>query len=573
MPEDGLMPDKTAFPGTDMTDARVLARLRLLLALLVLVAIQIEPWGLPGMDPARWPVFVAYGLYSLAVDRAAQAGRGWAQARWLHWMDVLWAAQMVLLTGGTSSVMGLFFFFAIVCASFGWGRREGTRVTLGSGLAFALAGGLPPPPAEPAQMMLRTGLLLGLGGLCVYWGHAQVQLKRRLALLRDVSQLSNPRFGAERTLQQVLARTSRFFGASTCLLVLRGAEDSQVWMRRVQASDTESGAMKGGTAQTLPTPMDQLLLSLDAPPDPGADPFGADRPVMLHIGGGRWRRSRTECFSEGRWQSARTAQARQASDICGWLEQRHFMSVPVNLRQGQGRLYVCSQGPAPGRDEAAFLAQLVAQAFAVIDHIDLLDRMASDAARRERQKMALDLHDTAVQPYIGLKLGLAALCQKAAPDNPLHAELHKLQAMACRVTEDLRRFARQVRQPLAGEPALLTELRQHAGRMREFYGVDIAVEVEGELSVNDRLSAEVLQVVREGLSNICRHTQARRGQVRLSCRSGWLGICIANEGTPPGTVAAFTPRSISERAAALGGRAHVQHDDRGSTAVHILIPV
>ncbi len=246
--------------------------------------------------------------------------------------------------------------------------------------------------------------------------------------------------------------------------------------------------------------------------------------------------------------------------------------MPVALRQGRGRLVLGGRRCALGPDDAIFLGQLVAQAFPVIEHIDLLDRMASEAAERERQKFALDLHDTAIQPYIGLQMALGGLRQRAEAGQDLRPEIDRLMAMGTQVIEDLRRYTRQVRQHQRSESDLLAQLRQQAAQVREFYGVDIAIEVEGELAVHDRLSAEVLQLVREGMANICKHTLARRGQVQLQCRSGWLGICIRNEdGAAP--AAAFTPRSISERAAALGGRAHVQQQAQGGTAVHVHIPV
>ena len=44
---------------------------------------------------------------------------------------------------------------------------------------------------------------------------------RRLALLQQVAQLSNPRFGIDQSLAGVLARVRGFFQADCCLLVLR----------------------------------------------------------------------------------------------------------------------------------------------------------------------------------------------------------------------------------------------------------------------------------------------------------------------------------------------------------------
>jgi signal transduction histidine kinase len=58
----------------------------------------------------------------------------------------------------------------------------------------------------------------------------------------------------------------------------------------------------------------------------------------------------------------------------------------------------------------------------------------------------------------------------------------------------------------------------------------------------------------------------------VGCTEGWLNIQIENEGANP-PPADFTPRSIADRAEALGGRAKVLKANGGRTAVHIEIPV
>jgi signal transduction histidine kinase len=210
----------------------------------------------------------------------------------------------------------------------------------------------------------------------------------------------------------------------------------------------------------------------------------------------------------------------------------------------------------------------------VIENIELVDRMASDAASQERRKIALDIHDTAIQPYIGLKLGLSALRHQAAADNPLVDDLDKLVGMATKVIDDLRRYAGTVKHGIGRtDPVLQTILREQAAQMRDFYGIDFMVEVRGEINVSDRLTAEVLQIVQEGFNNVCKHTVAQHGTVRLECENGKLSIQIENErtGVRP---AAFTPRSITERAAALGGSAVVmQEEEGGCTIVRVEIPV
>nr|WP_251374015.1 histidine kinase [Janthinobacterium sp. JC611] len=225
------------------------------------------------------------------------------------------------------------------------------------------------------------------------------------------------------------------------------------------------------------------------------------------------------------------------------------------------------------KTDALFLSHIGAQAFPVIENIDLLDRLASQAASREREKIARDLHDTAVQPYIGLRHGLAALRNEATPGNPLLPELEKLIIMSGQVIADLRSYARTFKNgQVQSEPELLVALRRQATQIREFYGIDIALHIEGDLHINDRLAAEVFQIVNEGMSNIRKHTSARHGAVKLTCVQGALHISIDNECAAT-HVPDFLPDSLAERAAALGGTARVTHGMLGNTSVQIEIPI
>ena len=236
-------------------------------------------------------------------------------------------------------------------------------------------------------------------------------------------------------------------------------------------------------------------------------------------------------------------------------------------------MYVLSQQTGFRKTDAFFLSHIVAQAFPVIENIELLDRIASEAATQERQKIALDIHDTAIQPYIGLKLGLSALRNKATVDNPLVPDLEKLEEMAANVITELRRYAGTVKNGLdRTQQMFVAGLHQQVAQIRDFYGVEITLRVDDKLELNDRLAAEVLQIVREGVTNICKHTMAHRGIVTVDCANRLLEIQIENERSNTDSVD-FTPRSITERASALGGFARVKRGPEGSTAVHIGIPI
>jgi len=93
------------------------------------------------------------------------------------------------------------------------------------------------------------------------------------------------------------------------------------------------------------------------------------------------------------------------------------------------------------------------------------------------------------------------------------------------------------------------------------------------LSINERLAAEVFQMVAEGLSNIRRHTISDRATVELARNAQSLSLRIGNEAANGHVPRSFTPRSITERARALGGDATVEHTDDHQTIVKVMIPL
>src|SRR6185437_14022772 len=92
-------------------------------------------------------------------------------------------------------------------------------------------------------------------------------------------------------------------------------------------------------------------------------------------------------------------------------------------------------------------------------------------------------------------------------------------------------------------------------------------------NMNERLAAEVFQIVREGLSNIKRHTNSAEARIRMASLNGDIVLDIENDSSAGETQSTFTPRSITERALALGGRVSVNVSDGRFTIVSVVIPM
>ena len=194
---------------------------------------------------------------------------------------------------------------------------------------------------------------------------------------------------------------------------------------------------------------------------------------------------------------------------------------------------------------------------------------------RERRKISRDLHDSTLQPYLGLKYALEGLRRKSAGGSTITEDLERL---ILRVDDEIVAMRRYVSQLRAESPRREIELaravRAQASRCSDLYGipVTVTVTVAGEVRVNEPIASAVLHLVNEGVSNIRRHTCASSAQIQLSWHADRFRLQIANPVEPGTCPKAFMPRSISERAQALGGRCRVQIGLGWETRVVVELP-
>ena len=545
-------------------DERTIAAMRLMLVLLAGLSTYIDPAETTHYEAATYTVLAFYLAYSLVLVTLAVRGRAPVPATVAYWADVGWDILLIGASKGTNSIFFFFLFFAILVASFQAGFTAGMRVTLVAtvlftGIGFAMA------PEEPEfelhGFLLRPTSLLVLGYMIACWGGAETTLRRRLALLKDVSVLANPRFGVERTFGALLERLRAFYAAEQCLLVMTDPPGGTT-VRRVQRQRPPPAA----SAAAMPEEVARLLLAL---PATQAQVVGS----RGWVGAG----PRVQAYDV----VSRERLPEPLPDLRDLLAAAAYLTVPVRYRGTTvGRLYVtAAHGARFAASDVEFLLQVFEHTMPTIDNIRLVDRLASDAAEEERRRISRDLHDSVIQPYLGLQLGLVALQKKLATQPQAVAEdLEHLVALTTAGITDLRHYMGELREPGARASGrlpggLLPAVQRFTKKFAEATGIAVQVEAPAALPVQDRLAAEVFQMVAEGLSNVRRHTRSAQATVTLSCGDQQLRLCIANDLAPGVVPTPFTPRSITERATALGGCAQVTWPAHGGTVIVVDIPL
>jgi signal transduction histidine kinase len=550
-------------------DLRLIAGMRVLLGIsALLISVLSSPesrrWGMT-VDVA----LVLYSLYSLMIYRFSVRRNPIAAHKLIDWLDLLWYLPLIALTSGSNGTFYYFFFFPIVVASFNWGLTDGLRLTLTSAVLYTIVGLVNAPSDKPIQIdqiLLAPIGLMTFGYIIARWGGYHTELKNRQSLLKEVTVVSNPRYGIDRTIKAILESIRAYYDAEACVLVIPGkprAESYQLY--RVTRGTTPSRSAPpeiGGEAasQFLAPSMDHAVI------------YRRDRSSQTRLFD-----VKTRVFSD----TAPTS----ADKLASMLDAHRYISMPVYYRhQAVGRMYIIN---SPARTEAAdleFLLQLMDHVTPVMENIRLIDNLASDAAEQERRRIAHDIHDSVIQPYLGLQFGLAALDQKLEAGNTeIRNDVQELLELTNHELAELRRFVWGLRAGEEKMDVLLPAIQRFAERFSVVTGIKVDVEAHGKVKVNDRLAAELFQIVAEGLSNVRRHAFCRDARVEISCKNSSLLLQIKNSRPRPNpelelgdgneNVKTFRPHSIAERAASLGGDTRVFVDDKNYTVVSVGIPL
>lgn len=142
----------------------------------------------------------------------------------------------------------------------------------------------------------------------------------------------------------------------------------------------------------------------------------------------------------------------------------------------------------------------------------------------ERQRLSRDLHD-----LLGQTLSMIALKSELAQLLIVEDQQRCVQEIA-EIERVARRSLREVREAVAGyrQPRLESEL-EGARQILEAAGIDVQIEALRE-RLPQPLDTALAWTVREGVTNVIRHSRARHCCIRLTQREGIIGAEVLNDG-------------------------------------------
>ncbi|HYF96375.1 MAG TPA: sensor histidine kinase [Symbiobacteriaceae bacterium] len=178
----------------------------------------------------------------------------------------------------------------------------------------------------------------------------------------------------------------------------------------------------------------------------------------------------------------------------------------------------------------------------------------------ERERIARELHDGIMQTLYGTGLGLKQMRTLVYDNGPQAAILNELNREIGRAIVQMRRFVLDLKEQSVTCSDLAEAVRSLTREVEQFAGIRVQVDVEFPEEDGIRVPAgvreEILSVLREGLSNVVRHSGADEVRVLCAIEDDTALLRISDTGCGFDPSIATVGRGLEsarERAEALGG--------------------
>lgn len=470
---------------------------------------------------------------------------GWPLAsskRWL-WLDA--AALLVTshLVMGPLPLFGVLTVLPVVALAVLAGAMPATVLAVVSAAALLAMTGttrsfdsLPPlPVAVPI-------LVLALGPAAALLARPSRDLRQRLKLVETLNTQSDPRQGLHHHVDMLLGQLAAHFTLHAATISLQGPEP-RIFQWKGGAQTIELAQAEAATWGARLAALPRDLGSICATEGKFAAIVFSLDPVTG---------ARAKELSDG---------ARRALEALG----AQTLALPlVNFGQPQGTLCLQRADSVFTAADLRWLDDVMRETMPLLERVDLLEQMQRESAMRERERIGRDLHDSAVQPYLGLKYGLEALARQAGADNPVSHHIAQLVRVTTEELQTLRDVITGLRSghdPTQADSAPLAALQRQAQRFQSLYGLTVNIFAPHASRLRGSAAKAVLHMVNEALTNVRRHTSATAVTLLLDVNPTDVLLRLRNdhgygETLPPD----FLPKSLIERASEFGGVVEVKHE-------------
>lgn len=538
------------FAATELAFLRSVAGMRALLVALGGIALLLQP----GIQWLPIPLLLLpYLTWACVLLWKTIGGWSYSASKLWPWVDAATLLVVSRLIPQSGPLLGALTVLPVVALALIGGAAHATALAVACAAAMLLLASWPfGIGAMPPLTLSVPIVLLAFGPAAALIARPSSELRQRLQLLDKFNTRSDPRRGLRHHVNVLLELLTEHFRLTEATISLQGPQPRIIqWWQKTHSRDlgeAEESAWRERIA-VLPRDLGCIGTTNEAGHS-DATAFDLNTGVRGSL-------------SEEAKHALHTKVA-------------NTLALPLmSYGQPLGHLCLGRDGPEFTQADLRWLRDVMRETLPLLERSDLLEQLQRETASRERERIGRDLHDSAVQPYLGLKYGLEALARNAGPQNPIAPNIQELLELATQELDTLRDVVSGLRRgddPNA-ESASLVALQRQVDRFQALYGLKVHIFAPQAPHLRGSAARAVLHMVNEALTNIRRHTSATAVTILFDVNLNDVVLRLRNDhGAAESAPRDFLPLSLTERAAEFGGTVTVSHE-ANFTELAITLPL
>jgi signal transduction histidine kinase len=202
-------------------------------------------------------------------------------------------------------------------------------------------------------------------------------------------------------------------------------------------------------------------------------------------------------------------------------------------------------------------------------------RSQARAITEERERLALEMHDTLAQSYAGLGFQLEALCSETVPGSRMCMRLESIVSMVRAGHLEARRNIAALRPSNLEQMGLPKALEDSAHTIVQGGSIAISVSVRGEpKQLPLRIGDTFYRIGQEAIANAVRHGHPRTIEIRLVYGRPTLRLTVRDDGqgfSIEDEASGFGIRGMLRRAESINASLRIHSSQGQGTSVHVRV--
>lgn len=212
------------------------------------------------------------------------------------------------------------------------------------------------------------------------------------------------------------------------------------------------------------------------------------------------------------------------------------------------------------------------------ESLELLNRHLDEVRETERAAIAREIHDQLGQSLTALKIDVNYLHDKMADASEEQSKLELMSGMITEMIKDVQRIASELRPPILDDLGLVSAMEWYIREFEKRTGVKCRTNFDSVQFPMEKKNLTLYRILQEALTNVSRHSGAKKVEISLSQVSNLVSFEVADNGTgfDSNKIDSFTSLGflgIRERLKQHEGHLEIETSPGKGTRLKITLPI